>query len=296
MSHKSLIVELDPGVYLASGAGDPSLTLLKDNAKRFCSYAKATSGLLKARRYRDFISARIIECDGTSHATVEDDRSCHECGTAIMANGRGAHHSADCSMVGTDFNKTAPKEGTMYSRIREALEKIRNYGASKFKGDYTAAQIAKDALFILAAEPEPFEEIERDIKAVSKYLMIDIPGAPIGIVCAFNRLVARLNELPTKPDLSPRKEITYLTAQRDSAIDAVKKLMDALLPIVALEPFSKTGDTWSNGAEMSCGSKYGSNGKRDYMRNLARETLAATKPDISPLLRTRSGITTDVGE
>ena len=70
MSHKNLIVELDPGVYLASGAGDPSRTLLKDNAKRFCSYAKATSGLLKARRYRDFISARIIECDCTSNATT----------------------------------------------------------------------------------------------------------------------------------------------------------------------------------------------------------------------------------
>ena len=197
MSHKNLIVELDHGVYLASGVGDPSRTLLKDNAKRFCSYAKATSGLLKARRYRDFISARIIECDAE---VVKDERE--RC-----------------------ISKVNALDGKLPARGRSTYQE--GYG---------------DAI----------DDAESAILSSS--------------------------------------------AQRDRAIDAVEKLRDALLTIVAWGPFPKTGDTWSNGAEMSCGSKYGSNGERDYMRNLARETLAATKPDLYPRFETRSGITTDVGK
>ncbi len=55
------IVEIEPGVWLAQWRGDPGRTLQLANAKRFRSLESATHALAKARKYSDFLNARIIE-------------------------------------------------------------------------------------------------------------------------------------------------------------------------------------------------------------------------------------------
>ena len=57
------IVELEEGVWLADGIGDPSRTLDMDDAKRFKWRSKAKYALLIARKYRPFLNAKIIEVD-----------------------------------------------------------------------------------------------------------------------------------------------------------------------------------------------------------------------------------------
>lgn len=52
----------------------------------------------------------------------------------------------------------------------------------------------------------------------------------------------------------------------------VKKLKTAL-KIIAEWKLPKTGSTWPDGSEMSYETEYGSNGVRDYIRNLAAEAL-----------------------
>lgn len=57
---KAWIVELEPGVWLTDGDGDPSRTLVEDNAKRFFSRRWAKMALTNARKFRrKFINARI---------------------------------------------------------------------------------------------------------------------------------------------------------------------------------------------------------------------------------------------
>lgn len=51
------------------------------------------------------------------------------------------------------------------------------------------------------------------------------------------------------------------------------KLREALRKIAEWE-LPPTGDTWPGGSPVSYGAKYGSNGERDYMRELARAALA----------------------
>ena len=51
------------------------------------------------------------------------------------------------------------------------------------------------------------------------------------------------------------------------------KIMEkALLKIMNWE-LPKTNKTWDNGSEISYGAAYGSNGERDYIIMLAKETL-----------------------
>lgn len=54
------IVELEEGVYLTSGQGDPSRTLLLEHARLFASEHEVNRALKKARKYRPFMSARVI--------------------------------------------------------------------------------------------------------------------------------------------------------------------------------------------------------------------------------------------
>ena len=54
------IVELEPGVFLASGEGDPARTLRAENAKVFASHPRALRGLIDARKIRKFVRARVV--------------------------------------------------------------------------------------------------------------------------------------------------------------------------------------------------------------------------------------------
>ena len=45
--------------------------------------------------------------------------------------------------------------------------------------------------------------------------------------------------------------------------------------------FPPTGKFWESGTPVSYGAAYGSNGERDYMRNVARAALAATRKEDS---------------
>ena len=53
------IVELEPGVFLARGSGDPARTYLEENATRYKDARRATLGLAYARYFRDFPEARL---------------------------------------------------------------------------------------------------------------------------------------------------------------------------------------------------------------------------------------------
>lgn len=56
-----MIIELEEGVWLADGEGDPPRTLVMENAKDFANMKEATEALAKARKSRPFIGARIID-------------------------------------------------------------------------------------------------------------------------------------------------------------------------------------------------------------------------------------------
>ena len=53
------IVQIEPGVYLAEGDGDPARTMQIDNAKQFNSHPRARIALMSARRYRAFLDATV---------------------------------------------------------------------------------------------------------------------------------------------------------------------------------------------------------------------------------------------
>jgi len=55
------IVELEPGVWLASWSGDPGRTLVKESAKQYRTISLATYALARARKHRDFADAAIKE-------------------------------------------------------------------------------------------------------------------------------------------------------------------------------------------------------------------------------------------
>ena len=53
----SVVVELEPGVWLADGEGDPPRTLQIKNARKFRSAREATVALTEARKHRPFPNA-----------------------------------------------------------------------------------------------------------------------------------------------------------------------------------------------------------------------------------------------
>ena len=55
------IVELEKGVWIAGWRGDPGRTLDISHAKRFWQKRLAENALKRARRYRPFLDAKIIE-------------------------------------------------------------------------------------------------------------------------------------------------------------------------------------------------------------------------------------------
>jgi hypothetical protein len=56
---EEVIVELEPGVYLAPWGGDPGRTIDTKTAKRFKTTNAANRGLRNARLYRPFCGAKI---------------------------------------------------------------------------------------------------------------------------------------------------------------------------------------------------------------------------------------------
>ncbi len=54
-------VQLEPGVWLTDGDGDPPRTLIEDNAKDFDSEKEALVALTKAREYSPFKNAVLEE-------------------------------------------------------------------------------------------------------------------------------------------------------------------------------------------------------------------------------------------
>lgn len=54
------IVELEDGVWLANWEGDPGRTLRRDNAKQFDTKKKAQNALKRARKFRSFLDAQIL--------------------------------------------------------------------------------------------------------------------------------------------------------------------------------------------------------------------------------------------
>ena len=55
-----MVVELEPGVWLAPWKGDPGRTLDVATAKVFKTGASARRALEQARRYRPFKNARVV--------------------------------------------------------------------------------------------------------------------------------------------------------------------------------------------------------------------------------------------
>lgn len=55
------IVELEPGVYTAPWAGDPGRTCVLATSVRYKNISLATYALARARRWRQFRDAKIIE-------------------------------------------------------------------------------------------------------------------------------------------------------------------------------------------------------------------------------------------
>jgi len=54
-----MIVQIEHGVWLADGEGDPARTLDEKKAKKFNSLPKARRALTEARKYRPFEGATI---------------------------------------------------------------------------------------------------------------------------------------------------------------------------------------------------------------------------------------------
>jgi len=62
---KHYIVEIEDGVWLAIGQGDPARTLVKANSRVYGSLAAARGALTRARKYRRFEKAKIIPVEAT---------------------------------------------------------------------------------------------------------------------------------------------------------------------------------------------------------------------------------------
>ena len=61
MSDTKWTVELEPGVWLAHGRGDPARTLRPDYAKQFATERAAKRALQAARKFRLFANAVVWE-------------------------------------------------------------------------------------------------------------------------------------------------------------------------------------------------------------------------------------------
>ncbi len=54
-------IQLEDGVWLTDGQGDPPRTLVEDNAKDFLTMEEAVVALGKAREFRPFLDAEFVD-------------------------------------------------------------------------------------------------------------------------------------------------------------------------------------------------------------------------------------------
>ena len=57
-------IELEQGVWLADGEGDPPRTVLEDHAREFKTMKEAVKALIAARKYKPFECAQIFIVPG----------------------------------------------------------------------------------------------------------------------------------------------------------------------------------------------------------------------------------------
>ena len=106
-----------------------------------------------------------------------------------------------------------------------------------------------------------------------------------------DQLCARIEELE-KEKLELNEQLDALQIERDAAppppewqsAPYVAALVDALEQIERWDGFPSTDKTWEGSGEpVSYGAAFGSNGERDFMREVARKALAAApKPETQP--------------
>ena len=67
MEDYSYIAEIEPGVWIANGFGDPPRTLIKDNARRFTDKRLASMAIRRARKFKPFPAAKAIKTNMAPH-------------------------------------------------------------------------------------------------------------------------------------------------------------------------------------------------------------------------------------
>lgn len=99
------LVELEPGVWLAGGIGDPPRTIALRHARQFTSLRQANGALQKARKLRPFRSAclRSVEAKVDHYGIAIKSRRRHSlCGCEVPCQGRfvcdGEHHKGNRSV------------------------------------------------------------------------------------------------------------------------------------------------------------------------------------------------------
>lgn len=115
-----VIVELEPGVWLTDGEGDPPRTLVKSNAKRYQSAAYALGALTRARKFRPFEAALSIfvnEPNGTNGTNGSDN------GTTEIPVYLLGDQPATCPLCGarTDF-ESIPQEDDHIVELHKCLD------------------------------------------------------------------------------------------------------------------------------------------------------------------------------
>lgn len=79
---------------------------------------------------------------------------------------------------------------------------------------------------------------------------------------------------PCTRGIEQRKELARLRAENATLQRRCDGLEKALRTIIAWGPFPDTGNFHEDGTPMSYSFCYGSNGQRDYMRDIAKAALA----------------------
>lgn len=107
------IVELEPGVYLADGDGDPPRTLAKTSALQFSSHPRACIARNKAREFRPFAQAKVmLAADGNycSCGALSVD-VCPLCHTAVCQNCAEAEGESCCTRPAEELPPNAMFSG-----------------------------------------------------------------------------------------------------------------------------------------------------------------------------------------
>lgn len=126
MSGGVWIVELEKGVWLADGRGDPPRTLVRDNARRFRSEIGAYQALQEAARDRDLWRAKVVRRREERPAWLVSlgiDRSCGR--TRWLAIGQ--------PVLGWTFDRAKAVRFRTYSDALKAIKRAEMRGHRRCK-------------------------------------------------------------------------------------------------------------------------------------------------------------------